>query len=334
MKALLSHQSGGPETLVLEDVTDPTPAARRASRPGARLRDQLSRRADHRGQVSVYAAERPFAPGGEVAGEVAALGDGVTGWSVGDRLIAYHGHGGLAEMVSVPASQAYHLPDQFPDAEAASLLITYATAIHALNDRGQAREGETMLVLGAAGGIGLSAIELGKAFGLRVVAAVSSEEKAEAARVSRSRRGARLSLRAARQGRLKGACRRVQGSRRSGRLRPGVRPGRRRLCRAGVALARLGRALSGYRLPGRHSRRSRSISPCSRAATSAASSGARSRCATPRPTRHTSTRCSACGARARSGPRSARPIRSSGQGEAIATLRDRKAVGKLVVTLD
>jgi NADPH:quinone reductase len=181
MKALLSHQAGGPETLVLEDVPEPT-----AGRGELLVRVRAC--AINYPDVLIiedkyqFRPERPFAPGGEVAGEVAALGEGVSGWAVGDRLIAYHGHGGLAEMVAVPVGQAYRLPDQFPDAEAASLLITYATAIHALTDRGQAREGERMLVLGAAGGIGLSAIELGKAFGLHVVAAVSSEEKAEAAR--------------------------------------------------------------------------------------------------------------------------------------------------------
>ena len=183
MKALLSHQAGGPETLRLETVADPT-----AGR--GELLVKVRACAINYPDVLIiedkyqFRPERPFAPGGEVAGEVAAIGDGVTGWSVGDRLIAYHGHGGLAEMVAVPVSQAYHLPAQFSDAEAASLLITYATAIHALLDRAEAREGERMLVLGAAGGIGLSAIELGKAFGLHVVAAVSSEAKAEAARTA------------------------------------------------------------------------------------------------------------------------------------------------------
>lgn len=181
MKALLSKAAGGPETLVLEEI--PAPVATRGE-----LLVRVKACAINYPDVLIiedkyqFRPERPFAPGGEVAGEVAAVGDGVTGWSIGDRLIAYHGHGGLAEMVAVPVTQAYHLPAQFPDAEAASLLITYATAIHALLDRGEAREGERMLVLGAAGGIGLSAIELGKAFGLHVVAAVSNEQKARAAR--------------------------------------------------------------------------------------------------------------------------------------------------------
>jgi NADPH:quinone reductase len=181
MKALLSKAPGGPETLVLEDVPAPTPG------PGELLVRVKACAINYPDVLIIedkyqFRPERPFAPGGEVAGRVEAVGEGVDGWSVGDRLIAYHGHGGLAEMVAVPVTQAYHLPDAFPDAEAASLLITYATAIHALVDRGQAKAGERMLVLGAAGGIGLSAIELGKAFGLTVVAAASSEDKAQAAR--------------------------------------------------------------------------------------------------------------------------------------------------------
>lgn len=183
MKALLSRAPGGPETLVLDEITAPIPSR-------GELLVRVKACAINYPDVLIiedkyqFRPERPFAPGGEVAGVVEALGEGLSGWSVGDRLIAYHGHGGLAELVSVPVTQAYRLPDQFPDAEAASLLITYATAIHALLDRGEAKAGERMLVLGAAGGIGLSAIELGKAFGLHVVAAVSNEEKAEAARTA------------------------------------------------------------------------------------------------------------------------------------------------------
>jgi NADPH2:quinone reductase len=125
---------------------------------------------------------RPFAPGGEVAGVVEAVGEGVEGWKPGDRLIAYHGHGGLAEKVVVPAAHAFALPDAHGFVEGSTLLITYATVIHALWDRGRLKPGESLLVLGAAGGIGIAAIELGKARGARVVAAVSSEDKAEAAR--------------------------------------------------------------------------------------------------------------------------------------------------------
>lgn len=181
MRALLSISPGGPETLVLSEVPDPV-----AERGHMLVRVRAC--AINYPDVLIiedkyqFKPERPFAPGGEVAGVVEALGEGVTGWSVGDRIIAYHGHGGLAELVAVPVTQAYKIPGEFPDAEAASLLITYATVIHALKDRGAAQAGETMLLLGAAGGIGLSAIELGKALGLKLVTAVSSEAKAAIAR--------------------------------------------------------------------------------------------------------------------------------------------------------
>ncbi len=124
---------------------------------------------------------RPFAPGGEIAGEVEVVGEGVTGWAPGDRMIAVIGHGGLAEKVAVPAKAAIPLPEGRNFAEGAALLLTYATSIHALYDRGRLQAGQTLLVLGAAGGVGLAAVELGKAKGARVIAAVSSEEKAAAA---------------------------------------------------------------------------------------------------------------------------------------------------------
>jgi NADPH:quinone reductase-like Zn-dependent oxidoreductase len=125
---------------------------------------------------------RPFAPGGEVAGEVEAVGEGVEGWTVGDRLIAVPGFGGLVEKIVIPARSAFRLPATRSFEDGAALLLTYATSIHALVDRGHVQPGETVLVLGAAGGVGLAAVELGKALGARIVAAVSSEDKAQAAR--------------------------------------------------------------------------------------------------------------------------------------------------------
>ena len=181
MKALLSRDPGPPETLKLEEVSDPVAG------PGELL-VRIHACAINYPDVLIiedkyqFRPTRPFAPGGEVAGVVEAVGDGVADWNVGDRLIAYHGHGGLAEKIAVPAAHAFPLPDAHSFAEGSTLLITYATVIHALWDRGRLRAGETLLVLGAAGGIGLAAIELGKARGARVVAAVSSEDKAEAAR--------------------------------------------------------------------------------------------------------------------------------------------------------
>jgi NADPH:quinone reductase-like Zn-dependent oxidoreductase len=181
MKALLSNAPGGPETLQLAELPDPVAG------PGDLLVGIHACAINYPDVLIIedkyqFKPPRPFAPGGEVAGVVEAVGEGVGGWNVGDRLIAYHGHGGLAEKVAVPAAHAFPLPDAHSFAEGSTLLITYATVIHALWDRGRLKAGETLLVLGAAGGIGLAAIELGKAKGARVVAAVSSEEKAEAAR--------------------------------------------------------------------------------------------------------------------------------------------------------
>src|SRR5688500_10945031 len=181
MKALLSEQPGGPGTLRIAELPDPVPG------PGqllVRVRACAINFPDVLIIEDKYQLKppRPFAPGGEVAGEVEVVGDGVQGWSVGDRLIAVPGFGGLVEKIVIPARIAFRLPATRSFEEGAALLLTYATSIHALADRGRLQAGQTMLVLGAAGGVGLAAVELGKAKGARVVAAVSSEEKAAAAR--------------------------------------------------------------------------------------------------------------------------------------------------------
>ncbi|MFN2473681.1 MAG: NADPH:quinone oxidoreductase family protein [Sphingomicrobium sp.] len=181
MKALLSHAPGGPETLRVDDLPDPRPG------PGELL---VRVRAAAINYPDVLIIEdkyqmrppRPFAPGGEIAGEVLAFGEGVEGWTVGDRIIAVPGFGGLAEQIVVPAKSAFRLPANRSFSDGAALLLTYATSIHALYDRGRLAAGETLLVLGAAGGVGLAAVELGKARGARVIAAVSSADKAAAAK--------------------------------------------------------------------------------------------------------------------------------------------------------
>ena len=118
---------------------------------------------------------RPFAPGGEIAGVIEAVGEGVEGFAVGDKVMAGIGNGGLAEKVIVPAGRMFPVPDGVSFEKAASLLMTYGTTIHGLKDRGHIKADDTVLVLGAAGGVGLSAVELAKAYGARVVAAVSTE---------------------------------------------------------------------------------------------------------------------------------------------------------------
>jgi NADPH:quinone reductase len=181
MRALLSRVPGGPETLELAELPDPAPG------PGQVV---VAVRACAINYPDVLIIEdkyqfkppRPFAPGGEIAGVVEAVGEGVTDWAPGDRVIAVIGNGGLVEKVAVSAAQLHRLPDGRDFAEGAALLLTYATTIHALADRGGLANGQTLLVLGAAGGVGLAAVELGKARGARVVGAVSSEEKAAAVR--------------------------------------------------------------------------------------------------------------------------------------------------------
>ena len=181
MKALLSVEPGGPETLQLTEVPEPSPGK-------AELLVKVHACAINYPDVLIiedkyqFKPPRPFAPGGEIAGEVIAVSDGVANWQIGERLIAVTGHGGLSEMVTVPASASYRLPAERSYIDGAALLLTYATSIHALYDRGHLAAGQTLLVLGAAGGVGLAAVELGKAKGARVIAAVSSEEKAQAAR--------------------------------------------------------------------------------------------------------------------------------------------------------
>jgi NADPH:quinone reductase-like Zn-dependent oxidoreductase len=181
VRALLSDQPGGPETLRLAELPDPVAG------PGellVRVRACAINFPDVLIIEDKYQLKppRPFAPGGEVAGEVEAVGEGAERWKIGDRLIAVPGFGGLVEKIVINASTAFRLPPERSFDEGAALLLTYATAIHALADRGRLQGGQTLLVLGAAGGVGLAAIELGKAMGARVIAAVSSEEKAQAAR--------------------------------------------------------------------------------------------------------------------------------------------------------
>ncbi len=180
MKALLSTAPGGPETLVLTDVPDLAPG------PGQLLVRVRACAINYPDVLIIedkyqFKPARPFAPGGEIAGEVVAIGEGVSGWEIGARVMAMLGHGGLQEQVVVNEKAALRLPDERSFAEGAALILTYATSIHALLDRGRLQAGQTLLVLGAAGGVGLAAVELGKAYGAKVVAAVSSQEKAEAA---------------------------------------------------------------------------------------------------------------------------------------------------------
>ena len=124
-----------------------------------------------------FKPDMPFSPGGEVAGVVERLGPGVTGLAPGARVMAYTRFNGCREYIAVPAAHALPIPDGVSDEAASGLTITYGTAIHGLKDRGRLRAGETLAVLGASGGAGLAAIEIGKALGGRVIACASSAEK-------------------------------------------------------------------------------------------------------------------------------------------------------------
>ena len=181
MRALVSRAPGGPETLEMGELPDPVAGADEVV---------VAIRACAINYPDVLVIEdkyqvrppRPFAPGGEISGVIELVGEGVTGWQVGDRVMGNVSMSGLQERVAMRTAALHRLPEGRSFAEGASLLLTYGTTIHALLDRGHIKAGESLLVLGAAGGVGLSAIELGKAFGARVVAAVSSEEKAAACR--------------------------------------------------------------------------------------------------------------------------------------------------------
>ena len=127
-----------------------------------------------------FKPERPFSPGGEVAGTVEAVGEGVK-LAPGQRVLAFAGWGGMAEKVCVEARRCNPLPDAMPFDEAAALMMTYGTTYYALKDRAALKPGESLLVLGAAGGVGSAAVELGKAMGARVIAAASSQDKVDAA---------------------------------------------------------------------------------------------------------------------------------------------------------
>ena len=180
MKAVLSKEVGGPETLVLEELPDPVAG------PGQVLIDVRACGVNYPDVLIIedkyqFKPPRPFAPGGEVSGVISAVGEGVSRFKVGDRVLASTGWGGYAEKLALEEQRCTPIPDNMPFDEAAAFVLTYGTSYYALKDRGHLKAGETLLVLGAAGGVGLAAVELGKAAGARVIAAASSQEKVDLA---------------------------------------------------------------------------------------------------------------------------------------------------------
>lgn len=177
MKAMMSHEPGGPETLKFTEVETPEPGPGQVriavKAAGVNFPDTLIIR-----DLYQFKPPRPFAPGGEVAGVVEALGDGVTTLAVGDRVLSGGVNGGFATHFIADATRTNKIPDAMPFDEAAAFMLTYGTSHYALKDRAEIQSGESLFILGAAGGVGAAAIELGKAFGAKVVAGVSSEAKA------------------------------------------------------------------------------------------------------------------------------------------------------------
>ena len=181
MKAVLCKQLGGPETLVVEDVPSLVPGKGQVvvavEAAGVNFPDTLIIQGKYQ-----FKPELPFSPGGEAAGTIKALGEGVTGWKIGDRVIAAATWGGYAQELATDAGRLFAMPDSMDYVSASAFLLTYGTSYHALKDRARIRPGETLLVLGASGGVGLSAVQIGKAMGARVIAAASTEAKLEVCR--------------------------------------------------------------------------------------------------------------------------------------------------------
>lgn len=182
MRALLSVGPGGPDTLELGTLPDPVPGpgeVRLSVRAcGVNYFDYLIIQDQHHTRPP-----RPYAPGGEVAGVVEKLGDGVTSFKVGDRVVLGSlPYGGMAEKLVIGAEYCNPIPEGMSFEVAAGYSLVYGTSYYGLKNLAAMRPGETLLVLGAAGGVGLAAVELGKAMGARVIAAVSSAEKLEVAK--------------------------------------------------------------------------------------------------------------------------------------------------------
>lgn len=170
-----------PGKLVVEDVPSPTPGSGQVvisvKACGVNFPDTLIIQGKYQ-----FKPEMPFSPGGEVAGLVKQTGEGVTRVKVGDRVIAFNTWGGFAEEMVVDADRTIAMPASMDFVPASAFVLTYGTSYHALKDRADIKAGETLLVLGAAGGVGLAAIQLGKAMGARVIAAASSDVKLKVCR--------------------------------------------------------------------------------------------------------------------------------------------------------
>lgn len=176
MRAVLCKGYGGPETLVVAEIEapDPGPGQLRVEVKAAALNFFDTLIIENKYQ---HKPDLPFSPGAEVAGIVEAIGENVDGFVPGDRVVGYLGHGGCRELVVADVARFTKMPDGLDFARAACLTVTYGTTLHALQDRARLVAGETLVVLGAAGGVGQAAIEVGKTMGARVIACASNDEK-------------------------------------------------------------------------------------------------------------------------------------------------------------
>jgi NADPH2:quinone reductase len=176
MKAVVCQAWGLPDTLTVQDLPDPQPAAGQVvidvQAAGVNFPDVLIIQGKYQ-----FKPELPFTPGSEVAGTISAVADDVTGFKVGDQVIAFTAQGGFGQKLAVPVAALMPMPPGMDFDTAAAITLTYGTSHHAVVDRAALKAGETMLILGAAGGVGLAAIEIGKALGARIIACASSDEK-------------------------------------------------------------------------------------------------------------------------------------------------------------
>lgn len=205
MKAILCSHYCQPDDLVLGDVPDPV------AEPGQAVIAVKAAALNFFDILMIQGKYQikppfPFSPAAEVAGVIESVGDGVTSLKPGDRVVAWSGHNGAREKIALAADSIIKIPDNLDFDRAAGIVIIYGTALHALEDRARAQPGETLAVLGAAGGTGLAACELGRLMGLKVIACASSQEKLEFAKAH----GAELALLYAKED-LKDGLRRLTG---------------------------------------------------------------------------------------------------------------------------
>lgn len=176
MKAVLCSRPGSPDDLTLSEIPEPIAG------PGEAVVGVKAAALNFFDTLIIadkyqLKPPKPFSPAAEFAGVVESLGPGVTGLKIGDRVLAYAGYGAARERVAIAAEKLVKIPDALDFDRAAGLCVTYGTTLHALKDRAALKSGETLAVLGASGGVGLAAIELGKLMGARVIACASSDEK-------------------------------------------------------------------------------------------------------------------------------------------------------------